>query len=109
MATLVEKNKRMFTLSGRLYVPQQEKVLLDELMRTYSSCMRYSYQRLLEGKERNELKRSLSSLFHLNTRYIDDAILEATSLIESLKKKRKIKTCSVWWKENPKATFIQTP
>jgi IS605 OrfB family transposase len=89
MVTVVEKNKRMITLSGRLHVPQHEKALLDELMRTYSSCMRYSYQRLLEGKERNELKRSLSSLFHLNTRYIDDAILEATSLIESLKEKKK--------------------
>jgi IS605 OrfB family transposase len=89
MAIVVEKNKRMLTLSGKLHVPQHEKALLDELMRAYSSCMRYSYQRLLEGKERNELKRSLSSLFHLNTRYIDDAILEAKSLIESLKEKEK--------------------
>lgn len=89
MVIVVEKNKRMFTLSGRLHLPQHEKVVLDELMRTYSSCMRCSYQRLLEGKERNELKRSLSSLFHLNTRYIDDAILEAKSLIESLKEKER--------------------
>jgi len=99
----------MFTLSGRLRPLQHEKALLDELMRTYSSCMRYSYQRLLEGKERNELKRSLSSLFHLNTRYIDDAILEAKSLIESLKeKKRNPERGGFWWKENSKATLIQT-
>jgi predicted transposase len=89
MVIVVEKNKKMFTLSGKLHVPQHEKALLNELMRTYSSCMRYSYQRLLEGKKRNELKRSLSSLFSLNTRYIDDAILEAKSLIESLKEKEK--------------------
>jgi IS605 OrfB family transposase len=89
MVIVVEKNKRMFTLSGRLHVSQHEKALLDELMRNFSACMRYSYQRLLEGKKRKELKRSLSSLFHLNTRYIDDAILEATSLMESLKEKER--------------------
>jgi IS605 OrfB family transposase len=87
MVIVVKKDKRMFTLSGKLHVPQHEKALLDELMRSYSSCMRYSYQRLLEGKERNELKRS--PLFHLNTRYIDDAILEAKSLIESLKENKR--------------------
>jgi IS605 OrfB family transposase len=89
MGIAAEKNKSMITLSGRLHVPQPEGVLLDHLMRSYASCLRTAYQRLLEGKERNELKRTLSCLFALNTRYIDDAILEAASLIDSLKEKKK--------------------
>ncbi len=87
MDIAAKKNKKAITLSGKLSVSEQEKLLLDHLMRTYSSCMRYAYQRLLEGKERNELKRTLSCFFAINTRYIDDAILEAKSLIDSLKEK----------------------
>jgi len=65
---------------------QDEKVVLD-LMRRFSSGERYAYQRLLEGQKRKELKKNISRLFDINTRYSDDAIFLAQSIISSRKKK----------------------
>jgi len=61
---------------------QDKKTVLD-LMRRFSSAMRYAYQRLLEGEKRKDLKKQLSKLFNINTRYSDDAILLAQSTISS--------------------------
>jgi len=61
---------------------QDKKTVLD-LMRIFSSAMRYAYQRLLEGEKRKDLKKQLSKLFNINTRYSDDAILLAQSIIMS--------------------------
>ncbi|WP_461832077.1 IS200/IS605 family accessory protein TnpB-related protein, partial [Aquifex sp.] len=69
----------------RLKVKGKEKEMLDGLMRRWSSCMRYAYKRLLEGKTRNELKKELQNIFNLNSRYVDDAILEAQKIIASAK------------------------
>jgi predicted transposase len=52
---------------------QDEEVVLD-LMRRFSSAMRYAYQKLLEGEKRKDLKKHLSKLFNINTRYSDNAI-----------------------------------
>jgi len=49
--------------------------------------MRYAYQRLLEGEKRKDLKKQLSKLFNINTRYSDDAILLAQSTISSCKER----------------------
>jgi IS605 OrfB family transposase len=49
--------------------------------------MRYAYQRLLEGEKRKEQKKQLSKLFNINTRYSDDAILLAQSIISSCEEK----------------------
>jgi len=65
---------------------QDKKTVLD-LMRIFSSAMRYAYQRLLEGKKRKDLKKQLSKLFNINTRYSDDAILLAQSIISSCKER----------------------
>ena len=70
-------------VQARLKVKKREKEALDDLMRRWSSCMRFAYNRLLEGKERKELKRELQKIFGLNSRYVDDAILEAQAKIES--------------------------
>lgn len=69
------------TTQTRLNVRGEEKKILDDLMRRWSSCMRYAYKRLLEGRTRNELKRELQPVFSLNSRYVDDAILEAQGII----------------------------
>jgi IS605 OrfB family transposase len=61
---------------------QDRKTVLD-LMRRFSSASRYAYQRLLEGEKRKDLKKQLSKLFNINTRYSDDAILLAQSTISS--------------------------
>jgi transposase, putative, N-terminal domain len=63
---------------------QDEEIVLD-LMRRFSSAMRYAYQRLLEGEERKELKKHLPKVFNINTRYSDDAIFLAQSVISLCK------------------------
>ena len=65
---------------------QDREVLLD-LMRRFSSGERYAYQRLLEEQERKELKKDISRLFDINTRYSDDAIFLANSTITSYNKR----------------------
>ncbi|GBD03023.1 hypothetical protein HRbin19_00294 [bacterium HR19] len=44
------------TIQARLLIKGERKQILDDLMRRWSSCMRFAYKRLLEGKTRNELK-----------------------------------------------------
>jgi IS605 OrfB family transposase len=66
---------------------EDEQAVLD-LMRRFSSATRYAYQRLLEGKNREELKREngpLCQLFGLNTRYADGAIQKAQAILDSAK------------------------
>lgn len=74
---------------------QDEKVVLD-LMRRFSSAERYAYKRLLEGQERKELKKNISRLFDINTRYSDDAIFLANSMIASCNERQ----------QNPKKTIF---
>jgi transposase, putative, N-terminal domain len=64
-----------------------EQTVLD-LTRRFSGAMRFAYQRLLEGKTREELKREngpLCALFGLNTRYADGAIEKAQAILDSAK------------------------
>ncbi len=66
---------------------EDERAVLD-LMRRFSSATRFAYNRLLEGKTREELKREdgpLCVLFHLNTRYADGAIEKARAALDSAK------------------------
>ncbi len=64
---------------------EDERAVLD-LMRRFSSAVRFAHNRLLEGKDRKELKRedgSLCQLFGLNTRYADGAIEKAQATLDS--------------------------
>jgi IS605 OrfB family transposase len=72
---------------ARLVFPKKEdeQAVLD-LMRRFSSATRFTYQRLLEGQDRKELKREsgpLCTLFGLNTRYADGAIEKAQATLDS--------------------------
>ncbi len=65
------------------------RAVLD-LMRWFSATTRYAYNRLLEGKTREELKQengSLCTLFGLNTRYADGAIEKAQATSEEAGKR----------------------
>jgi len=75
----------MITIQAKLTFPskEDEQIVLD-LMRRWSSCMRYAYNRLLEGSSRNTLKRELQGVFNLNSRYVDDAIMKAKSVFRVL-------------------------
>jgi predicted transposase len=64
---------------------EDERAVLD-LMRRFSSATRYAYNRLLEGRDRKELKREdgpLCGLFGLNTRYADGAVEKAQATLDS--------------------------
>ncbi|MFP3254761.1 MAG: IS200/IS605 family accessory protein TnpB-related protein, partial [Hydrogenobaculum sp.] len=78
----------MITLECLLEFETKEdiNVILD-LMRRFSSAMRYAYKRLLESEKRKDLKKNISILFNINTRYSDDAILLAQSMISLCKER----------------------
>ncbi|WP_341474622.1 IS200/IS605 family accessory protein TnpB-related protein [Thermus altitudinis] len=64
--------------------------LLLDLMRRFSAAVRYAYNRLLEGKGREELKRQddlLCTFFRLNTRHADDAVLKAQAVLDSARER----------------------
>ncbi|MDI3540856.1 MAG: hypothetical protein PWP66_394 [Thermosediminibacterales bacterium] len=74
----------MLTIQTKLiFLSKEDKQKVLDLMRRWSSCMRFSYKRLLEGCDRNTLKRELQGVFNLNSRYVDDAIKKAKSTLES--------------------------
>lgn len=76
----------MLTIQSKLvFDNNKDKQSILDLMRRWSSCMRYAYNRLLEGETRNEIKRELQGVFGLNSRYVDDAIMKAKSVLESCK------------------------
>jgi len=78
----------MITLQCLLeFQNKQDKEIVLDLMRRFSSAMRYAYKRLLESEKRKDLKKHLSKLFNINTRYSDDAILLAQSTISSYKER----------------------
>lgn len=78
----------MITIQAKLgFQSEEEEQRVLELMRRWSSCVRFSYNRLLEGKTRNELKRELQSIFNINSRYVDDAIMKAKSVLQSCKER----------------------
>jgi IS605 OrfB family transposase len=65
---------------------ENRNTILD-LMRKFSSAMRYAYQRLLDSEKRKDLKKNISKLFNINTRYSDDTIFLAQSMISSYKER----------------------
>ena len=74
----------MIVIQAKLiFLNQQDKQIVLDLMRRWSSCMRFAYKRLLEGYDRKTLKRDLQGIFNLNSRYVDDAIMKARSILES--------------------------
>ncbi len=76
----------MITLHCKIaFESKKDKEKLMKLMRRFSSCYRYAYSRLLEKQERKDLKKELQKIFYLNSRYCDDAIFKAQSLINLCK------------------------
>ncbi|EQD29748.1 transposase, IS605 OrfB family, partial [mine drainage metagenome] len=56
---------------------------LEIEMRLFGSATRWAFQRLLEGRTRAEIKVLGQAIFHLNSRYMDDAILKAKEIIDA--------------------------
>ena len=65
---LEEEKKKLITVQCLLkFESFEDRIDVLKLMRSFSSCMRFAYQRLLEGWERKDLKRALQKIFPLNT------------------------------------------
>ncbi|MFQ6071251.1 MAG: hypothetical protein ACE5KT_00920 [Methanosarcinales archaeon] len=74
-------------ITVRSYLELEDKNILDNLMRLYSSAKRYAYNRLLEkNKTKNELKKEIQELFSINARYSNATIEDAKAIIYSQKK-----------------------
>ena len=71
-----------------VFLTKEDKWAVLDLMRRFSSATRFAYNRLLEGKDRKELKREdgpICAFFGLNTRYADGAIEKAQATLDSVK------------------------
>ena len=89
-----EKDKFSFTVCGEFFpevYPASrsprwsrggEDLLVTE-MRLFCACMRWAFNRLLEGASRDEIKKLGQELFGLNSRYADDARLKAQGVLDS--------------------------
>jgi predicted transposase len=60
----------------------EEDPLITE-MRLFCSCVRWAFNRLLEGASRDDVKKRGQEIFGLNSRYADDARLKAKAVIDS--------------------------
>ncbi|AVX20808.1 IS200/IS605 family accessory protein TnpB-related protein [Carboxydocella thermautotrophica] len=89
-----EKNKFSITVCGEFFPEiypthrsskwsRGEEDPLTTEMRLFCACMRWAFNRLLEGASRHEIKKSGQELFGLNSRYADDARLKAQALLDS--------------------------
>jgi len=76
----------MITLQCLLeFETNKDRDTVLDLMRKFSSAMRYAYKRLLEGENINELYKTISRLFNINRKYSDGAILLTQAMISSCK------------------------
>lgn len=72
------------TVRGKLFPSENQAHEIDELMRLQSSCMRYAYQRLYEGKSKSEIEADLKEKFsRINSRYRRGAYFRAKANHES--------------------------
>ena len=58
---------------------------LNELMRTWCSALRYSFNRLVEGGNSGDIIKVVQQKFRLNKRYAEDAVLQAQAVFTSQK------------------------
>jgi len=75
-----------------LFLHEEDRQAVLDLMRRFSSAQRFAYNRLLEGRARKKLKKKegpLCTLFRLNTRYADDAVLKAEMTLSSARELNK--------------------
>jgi IS605 OrfB family transposase len=57
----------------------------NQLMATFCSALRFSFNRLVEGEKEGDLIKKVNTLFHLNKRYAEDAVLQAKAVLSSQK------------------------
>jgi IS605 OrfB family transposase len=58
---------------------------LNQLMAVFCAALRYSFNRLIEGVQSGKLIKKVNTLFRLNKRYAEDAVMQAQAIISSQK------------------------
>lgn len=72
------------TVCGEIFPSEDQAERIDELMRLQSSCMRYAYDRLCEGKSKSEIESDLKEKFsEINSRYRRGGYFRAKSNYDS--------------------------
>ena len=56
---------------------------VDTEARLFCACVRWAFNRLMEGRTREELKVEGQGIFGINSRFVDDAILQAGEVVDS--------------------------
>jgi len=79
LLSVKKESERNFTTVECLlaFDKDEDKDKVLNLIRKFSSIVRFAYKRLLEKMERKELKKVLSQKYGINTRYSDSAIFLA--------------------------------
>jgi len=67
-------------------VKPSELEKLNRLMGVFCSALRFSFNRLVEGEKEGNLIKKVNTLFHLNKRYAEDAVMQAKAVLSSQKK-----------------------
>lgn len=68
-----------------LQLAEDQKALLDDLMKRYCAGVRWSFKRLLDGWETQDVRLSAQVRFSLNSRQANDAVYDARTAIASQK------------------------
>lgn len=68
-----------------LELTPEQKAYLDKLMIRYCAAVRWSFKRLLEGKEIQVIRKLVQEKFNLNSRQANDAVYDAQATIASQK------------------------
>ena len=61
----------------------EQKEYIDNLMTRYCAGVRWSFKRLLEGKEPQDIRKSVQIKFNLNSRQANDVVYDAQATITS--------------------------
>jgi IS605 OrfB family transposase len=71
------------TIVGEWIIDDKDKKDVDDEMRLFQCAVRTAFNRLLEGIDKGDVEKLVSSMFKINSRYAKDAVMQAQSLISS--------------------------
>ena len=67
-------------------ISEESEIEINRLMTVFSSAIRYGFNRVLEGKEKDgEIEKDISRKYGLNIRQSKDALKKANEIIKSQK------------------------
>ncbi len=73
------------TLVGEWLIADSDKKDVDDEMRLFQCAVRTAFNRLLEGMDKSDVEKLVQGMFHINSRYAKDAVMQAFGIISSQK------------------------